>query len=385
MPFNMSSTSVLPENSALLSQQRTAKSLTLIEKLDIYRKIIATFLSSFGSILFSIIFRRASSKPPSLSLLINYALSSGLTSRLTPRQWNGVNPSDDEAYIEVSKKWGKTPKSIVLEDGTSANWIGNPDAKTLIVNFHGGGYVFSAPSYMVEYMFRIQKFLTDSGKDVAVLMLAYDLAPDAKYPRQLQQANLLFHHLIDDLHRDPSRIILTGDSAGANLGIALMSHVLHPHPSPTIPPLTLPCPIRGMIMLSPWVDFSFDRPSIKANRFKDYITPQTARLWAAGWLGTPWPHANTDFYNQPITAPQDWWEGFQVDEILVLAGKDEVLVDGILKFGETLQAVKGKEDVQIFAAPGESHDFPNMEIYFKVKEMGEQTKLTRSWLAERCE
>jgi acetyl esterase/lipase len=174
-----------------------------------------------------------------------------------------------------------------------------------------------------------------------------------------------------------------GDSAGGNLCMALMSHVLHPHPSPTIPPLTLPSPIRGMILVSPWIDLSVNRASVTTNKYKDYLWPVTAKLWASAWLGTPWPHtANTDRYNQAITAPQDWWNGLPADELLIVAGKDEVLIDGIVEFAETLKAVKGK-DVQVVVAPGECHDFPAIEIYYDVKDTGLQTRVMRSWLAER--
>src|SRR5258707_263246 len=62
-----------------------------------------------------------------------------------------------------------------------------------------------------------------------------DLAPTAPYPRQLQQAALLLTHALHTLHIPPQNIILTGDSAGANLVLSLLSHISHPHPSTVLP------------------------------------------------------------------------------------------------------------------------------------------------------
>jgi hypothetical protein len=172
MPFNMSSTSALPINSALQSQGRTAKSLSLFEKVGIVKNVITTFLGGFAYILRGL-FRRASSKPPTFTLFIRNAFTLAIVSRMTPRQWADVNDSDDAVYLQRCKTWEITPKSLLLEDGTSANWIGNPDAKNLVVNFHGGGYVLSASWYMQECMFRIHNFLVKDGKDVALLLLNY--------------------------------------------------------------------------------------------------------------------------------------------------------------------------------------------------------------------
>jgi hypothetical protein len=111
--------------------------------------------------------------------------------------------------------------------------------------------------------------LSRAGKDVAVLCLSYgkphqalfftllmfalseDLAPVAKYPRQLQQAALLLDHTISTLKKAPKNIIIYDDSGGGNLATALISYILHPHPSTTTPikPIILDTPLRGKISI----------------------------------------------------------------------------------------------------------------------------------------
>ena len=47
--------------------------------------------------------------------------------------------------------------------------------------------------------------------------------------------------------------------------------------------------------------------------------------------------AAPDNYNQPLRAPADWWKGLQVQEVLVIAGADEVLVDYVKELGRKIE------------------------------------------------
>lgn len=150
-----------------------------------------------------------------------------------------------------------------------------------------------------------------------------DLAPKAKYPRQLTQATALIDHLINNLSKKPSNMILIGDSAGANLITQLLSHISHPHPS--VPTLHLPEKFRGVCLISPWISFDITSPSFKKNKYKDMLTTTAGTRWSSAFMLTPWPHNDsTDFYNQAITAPKGWWDDIMVEEILVTGGEDEV-------------------------------------------------------------
>lgn len=46
-------------------------------------------------------------------------------------------PPTDEAYEAACKDRGVKPQSEILEDGTRAHWIGNPQASHIVMNFHG--------------------------------------------------------------------------------------------------------------------------------------------------------------------------------------------------------------------------------------------------------
>lgn len=115
-------------------------------------------------------------------------------------------------------------------------------------------------------------------------------------------------------------------------------------------------------------------------------------------MGSESPHVgNADAYNQPSMAPAGWWKGLMVDKVLIVAGKDEILVDDIVAFAETLEkgmalgvenreaveGVKAEEKVTLFVAEGECHDQTNLDVQFGYKEPGEQAKFIRRWIGSK--
>lgn len=109
--------------------------------------------------------------------------------------------------------------------------------------------------------------------------------------------------------------------------------MLHPHPS--IAPLNLPKPLLGAALISPWGDFSTTALSYQRNAFKDSIDASVLRKWSAYFMDG----ADTDHYNQPFHAPGSWWIDLNgaVQDVLITAGTDEVLVDDIEAFAEKLK------------------------------------------------
>ncbi len=260
---------------------------------------------------------------------------------------------------------------------------------------------------MFEFMFQIITMLNAQGKSAACLFLSYgtsplllhyllppsqhppDLTPSAVYPRQLQQAAMLLTHVIHTLHISPDNIILTGDSAGANLGLALLSHLSHPHPSTTlsIPPITLSAPLRGIALLSPSVSFDVSAPSFRANECRDCVTARAVKQWSAAFLGCAWPHTGrTDGYSEPAEAEVGWWSGVRVREVLIVAGGGEALKDGIVEFEERFTRGVGEGvGVEFHVVGGEYHDQPNVDLvlgYGEADECG-QAKIVKSWIASR--
>lgn len=169
---------------------------------------------------------------------------------------------------------------------------------------------------------------------ICALLLGYTCAPEAQYPGQLCQAVELLDHLITKEGRKPSDIIIAGDSAGGNLALGLLSHILHPHPEVPIK-IDLKEPLRAAVLISPWVNFDVHQPSFDRNVQTDMLCKPVGQRWADAFRG----NAKLDNYNQPILADSGWFSKMEAiaSGILVWGGGGEVLIDSIEQIANQLK------------------------------------------------
>jgi len=107
------------------------------------------------------------------------------------------------------------------------------------------------------------------------------------------------------------------------MALALISLIHHPHP--TLSHLSLPAPLAGALLISPWTSFSTTTPSWSSNLSKDIIVKQHMYHWTNAFI-RPEQH---DAYSQPVSAGTDWWKGAPVKRVLITSGNDEVFRDDI--------------------------------------------------------
>jgi acetyl esterase/lipase len=73
--------------------------------------------------------------------------------------------------------------------------------------------------------------------------LDYRLAPETRFPGPLHDTVSGYLRLVEDLHIPPGNILLSGDSAGGGLCLALLMYLRdNNYPMPS-----------GAILMSPWV------------------------------------------------------------------------------------------------------------------------------------
>ena len=192
------------------------------------------------------------------------------------------------------------------------------------------------------------------------------LAPEYPFPTQLCQATAAVHHLLDK-GTSPSDIIIAGCSAGGNLALQFASLVLHPHMSLPLPPTTcLPRvdvspssssepqqPFGGLLLISPWVEFSTDAPSCTRNGDRDALPASTYQLFADAVRPGISPALRCHL--EPSLAPPGWWSGLGVvfPRVLITGGEHEGIIDPIL----TIAAAISEEvpDTTVFVLPGGVH------------------------------
>jgi acetyl esterase/lipase len=95
---------------------------------------------------------------------------------------------------------------------------GDGQPRPVILWVHGGGFISSSAATVADYTI----LLAHAGYTVA--SLDYSLAPGAQYPVQVRQGNAALGYLRANAARfggDPARIVLGGDSAGAQIASEL--------------------------------------------------------------------------------------------------------------------------------------------------------------------
>lgn len=247
----------------------------------------------------------------------------------------------------------------------------------MILYFHGGAYIQPATQGTFLYLQHLVERLNAGRKArfVSALVLAYSLAPEARYPTQIQEAAAVLAYLLESKVCSPENIFISGDSAGGNLALGLLSHLLHPHPQ--VQPIPLQQPLGGALLYSPMVSFRIDYPSFERNQSVDMLPASKMRSWAAMFLGKAKPENREtdpgpitgDPYSEPCFNSQSWWQGMHcvVSNVLVMSGGDEIFADPIHQLGHDMklgwsEAGGSLEDVVFIETPREAHIGPIVDF-----------------------
>ncbi|KAL6238182.1 hypothetical protein BDW75DRAFT_202183 [Aspergillus navahoensis] len=127
------------------------------------------------------------------------------------------------------------------------------DADLVLFHLHGGGYVMGHPLDNAPELLLIAEALSRRNHTVAVFSLEYTLVPTAPLPTQLDQTLAAYTWLISELHMNPSKLYLIGESAGGHLILSLLSTLYERSSSQN--PLALPKP-AAVFLISPWVNLN---------------------------------------------------------------------------------------------------------------------------------
>ncbi|KAM3415344.1 hypothetical protein BST61_g8873 [Cercospora zeina] len=289
-------------------------------------------------------------------------------------QW--LNATTESSYLEFAQKANLQPDTDVLPSGLKLHWLGPKSTSKTILYFHGGGYALACTSGHFEWLLALQTELSKTTS-VSIAVAAYTLTPQGQYPVQLRQAAESLEWLISSVGKKAQDIIVAGDSAGGNLTVGLLSHLLHPHPD--IKKLTMEEPLPAAVLISPWIKFSTTDDSFRRNATSDMIPPAAADRWQKLFLGAK----PADKYSEPSLADSAWYTGLDkvVDHILVWGGEKEVLIDSIKAFATTIEKAHAQTTVVI--EPGASHEDFILDRLLGYEDKAEGTKVIESWLATK--
>ena len=137
-----------------------------------------------------------------------------------------------------------------------------------IVSIHGGGYVYGSKEIYRRYGMDMAK------RGFAFVNFNYRLAPKWKFPVPLADTNAVLHWVAknaDYYHLDPDRIILLGDSAGAQL-TSQYAAIFHDPEYAALFPLKLPkVRICCLGLFCGMYDLSARAAEKRKGMFRDYL------------------------------------------------------------------------------------------------------------------
>ena len=196
---------------------------------------------------------------------------------------------------------------------------------TEVLFLHGGAYSVGSFRNYGHFTWRLGK-----AARARVLALDYRMAPEHPYPAALNDALASYCWLLDQGAR-PDRILLTGDSAGGGLTLALLLKLRDEG---------VPLP-AGAVALSPWTDLATTGASLHTKADTDpMLVASEIPHHAAMYLGGADPR---DPYASPL-----YGDPRGLPPTLIQAGGDEVLLDDGVRMAEKMQAAGCDVELQVW-------------------------------------
>jgi acetyl esterase/lipase len=276
-----------------------------------------------------------------------------------------------EATKDVLKGVANCPKiQPATIGGIWYPWLYQTDAdasKKVILHFHGGAYIMGGARDM-EIGFGVNNLIKATSAMVFCPQYRVAVYPNAHFPAALQDAVLSYKYLLDQ-GISASRIILSGDSAGGNLALALLRYLLD-HEDENILPLP-----TAVLLWSPWLDLAADPYELERNghAVTDYVIPPLA-IW-----GTEAFIPSSIAATHPYISPARNLFSTKVP-IFLQAGGLEVLQEEIVNFAKGMKEVPGNK-IEIYETPFAPHDilFTGHFLGWK-KEAEEAAKIAQGFL-----
>ena len=337
---------------------------------------------------------------------ITSALFRFILGNLKPRHIQALSPTTLEVYTDWIKamQLQRGPRDfpqetleshvvpLQVDPTASILWVGNRDRATkFVLFFHGGGYVAPLNPGHLNWCWHAYVCKQEKGgnngslydHEVAVAILQYSLAPEAKYPIQLRQAVAALDHILGE-GVAPRDLIIGGDSAGGNLAVQMLHHLSHPEP--VYQPLTNnTLRFAGFFLVSPWISGHTDTVSFRENGSVDMLSASIVSQCQTHVLGDI---KEADFKAHPalpLDGDLNWLRNIEhvTESMYITCGHEEVFLDAVLSFYEAVRRMNIDMEVKLEVGPHEIHDCILLEGVHRV--IGDATQRMRTWAASRLQ
>lgn len=233
----------------------------------------------------------------------------------------------------------------------------------VLLHLHGGSYVAESahpsnptsniPRLIMSYAPSIHRVLAPEYRKAS---------PGAHaFPTQLIDALAPYAYLVNTVGFSPSQIIISGDSAGGNLALALTRYLQ------AYKDLLLLGVPRALVLHSPWGDLTASHAesgsSYERNADSDFLPlPKKGEgegapaLYAGVYTAHGQEFLSNKYVSPAATTCEDWdFKGFPKTYISV--GGAEMFYDMNLELAKRMRRDVGEENVVVGVTPDALHDF----------------------------
>ncbi|MFG2745090.1 alpha/beta hydrolase [Streptomyces chartreusis] len=240
------------------------------------------------------------------------------------------------AYADWFASRFPAPDGVAYEDGQT-NGVpvtrvrpGETVDGRVLLYLHGGGYLAGAPN---GYRGLVGRYATCLRSEA--LIPDYRLAPDAHYPAAIDDNLAAYEALLKEGY-DPGSIVVSGDSAGGAMSIALMVAARD---------AGLPLPAAA-VAISPWANLEHTGESITTKAAADPLcTPEALRAMALNYMGD-------NPLNSPLASPV-FADVSGLPPVLVQIGEREIMLSDAVRLAEHLAAAQVRVNLEVW--PGMPH------------------------------
>jgi acetyl esterase/lipase len=227
------------------------------------------------------------------------------------RRASGVDDSLELEHVDVGSLKGA--------------WFAPPQSQPerVILYLHGGGYALGSIDSHRDLVTRLS-----IAAGARALAVEYRLAPEHRFPAQLDDAVRTYRWLLDQ-GIAPERIVIGGDSAGGGLTMSTLLRLREEREA-------LPA---GAFLISPWVDLEAGGATFDNEPF-DYLNRRVLRAYARRFVE---PHE----LRHPLAAPLHAELG-GLPPILIHAGGAEVLLDDARRLATRIEAAGGAVELEVW-------------------------------------
>jgi acetyl esterase/lipase len=190
----------------------------------------------------------------------NFVLTLTLRYRLKRRAGGEPDVAQARALAAKTALKPRIPAGWRIRPATSpftGEWIERESAadesKRTILYLHGGGYYFCSPE-----THRSITLTLGAGANARILVPAYRLAPEHRFPAAIEDAVSAYRGLLA-AGTPKDRIVIAGDSAGGGLALATLL---------SLRDAGVPLPAAA-VLFSPWTDLAATGTSMRTNNKSD--------------------------------------------------------------------------------------------------------------------